>query len=278
MSAKSAKSSHLDGEALESALRRHLRGEVRFDNGSRALYATDGSNYRQVPIGVVLPKDTDDVIAAVSVCREHSAPVLCRGGGTSLAGQCCNVAVVLDFSKYMAQILEVDPERRMARVQPGVILDHLRSAAEKHNLTFGPDPASHSRCTLGGMIGNNSCGVHSVMAGKTDENIEELEILTYDGVRMRVGATSDDELESIIREGGRRGEIYAGLKRLRDQYADEIRARYPKIPRLLKFEPIGLEGVDERLVSDMKAKGLNLENLALLPEGKGWLLVEFGGE
>src|SRR6266853_2836526 len=170
------RSAQLDASALESALRRHLRGEVRFDSGSRALYATDGSNYRQVPIGVVLPKDTDDVIAAISVCREHSAPVLCRGGGTSLAGQCCNVAVVLDFSKYMAAIMEVDPGRRIARVQPGVILDQLRSAAEKHNLTFGPDPASHSRCTLGGMIGNNSCGVHSVMAGKTDENIEELEI------------------------------------------------------------------------------------------------------
>src|SRR5690348_15269263 len=124
--------SGLDSGALESALRRHIRGEVRFDNGSRALYATDGSNYRQVPIGVVLPRDNDDVIGAVSICREHSAPLLPRGGGTSLAGQCCNVAVVLDFSKYMAQIIEIDPVRRKARVQPGVILDHLRAAAEKH--------------------------------------------------------------------------------------------------------------------------------------------------
>lgn len=216
---------------LESALRRRVRGEVRFDNGSRALYATDGSNYRQVPIGVVLPRDADDVIAAISVCREHGAPVLCRGGGTSLAGQCCNVAVVLDFSKYMANIVELDPDRRIARVQPGVILDHLRSAAEKHNLTFAPDPATHSRCTLGGMIGNNSCGVHSVMAGKTDDNIEELEILTYDGLRMRVGQTSDAELDNIIREGGRRGEIYAGLKSIRDQYAGLVRQKFPNIPR-----------------------------------------------
>ena len=119
------------------------------------------------------------------VCREFGAPLLCRGGGTSLAGQCCNVAVVLDFSKYMGNILEIDPERRIARVQPGVVLDHLRNAAEKHHLTFGPDPASHDRCTIGGMIGNNSCGVHSVMAGKTDDNIEELEVVTYDGTRMR---------------------------------------------------------------------------------------------
>jgi FAD/FMN-containing dehydrogenase/Fe-S oxidoreductase len=218
-------------EALESVLRRHVRGEVRFDNGSRALYATDGSNYRQVPIGVVLPRSADDAIATISICREQGAPVLCRGGGTSLAGQCCNVAVVLDFSKYMAEIIELDPDRRIARVQPGVILDHLRSASEKHNLTFGPDPASHSRCTLGGMIGNNSCGVHSIMAGKTDANIEELDILTYDGIRMRVGQTSDAELDAIIREGGRRGEIYGGLKAIRDQCAALVRQRYPNIPR-----------------------------------------------
>src|SRR5581483_9648567 len=161
-----------DTSALAEALRKNLRGDVRFDNQSRALYSTDGSNYRQVPIGVVLPRDADDVIAAIALCREFDAPLLCRGGGTSLAGQCCNVAVVLDFSKHMANILEIDPERRIARVQPGVVLDSLRNAAEKYHLTFGPDPATHDRCTLGGMIGNNSCGVHSVMAGKTDDNIE----------------------------------------------------------------------------------------------------------
>src|SRR5579864_4183709 len=210
-SAPSPKSLRIDASGLAEALLKHVRGDVRFDNGSRALYATDGSNYRQVPIGVVLPHDADDVLAAISVCREFSAPLLCRGGGTSLAGQCCNVAVVLDFSKYMRKILEIDPSRRIARVQPGVVLDHLRNAAEKHHLTFAPDPATHDHCTLGGMIGNNSCGVHSVMAGKTDDNIEELEILTYDGVRLTVGATTEDELQQIIRQGGRRGEIYSGL-------------------------------------------------------------------
>ncbi|HET7890795.1 MAG TPA: FAD-binding oxidoreductase, partial [Candidatus Sulfotelmatobacter sp.] len=167
-----SKFSAAHASGLAEALRKNIRGEVRFDNGSRALYATDGSNYRQVPIGVVLPLDADDVIAAISVCREFGAPLLCRGGGTSLAGQCCNVAVVLDFSRHMANILEIDPARRIARVQPGVVLDNLRNAAEKHHLTFAPDPASHDRCTLGGMIGNNSCGVHSIMAGKTDDNIE----------------------------------------------------------------------------------------------------------
>src|SRR6266496_3955863 len=220
-----------DSRALESDLRRQVHGEVRFDSGSRALYATDGSNYRQVPIGIVIPRDNDDVIATIATCREHGAPVLCRGGGTSLAGQCCNVAVVLDFSKYMAKILDIDPTRRLARVLPGVVLDHLRAAAEKHHLTFAPDPATHDRCTLGGMIGNNSCGVHSVMAGKTDDNIEELEILTYGGLRLEVGATSEQALESLIRAGGRVGDIYGGLKTLRDQYAHLIRERYPDIPR-----------------------------------------------
>ncbi len=217
--------------ALEAALRARISGEVRFDASTRALYATDGSSYRQVPIGVVLPRSYDDVIATIATCREHNAPVLSRGGGTSLAGQCCNVAVVIDFSKYLANILEIDPARKLARVQPGVILDHLRNAAEKHHLTFAPDPATHDRCTLGGMIGNNSCGVHSVMAGKTDDNIEALDILTYDGLRMKVGATTPDELAQIIRAGGRRGEIYSRLKTIADTYGDLVRTRYPNIPR-----------------------------------------------
>src|ERR1700685_1083744 len=150
---------------LERELKREVRGEVRFDRGSRAMYSTDGSNYRQIPIGLVVPRDAEDVAAAMAACRDYGAPLLPRGGGTSLAGQCCNSAVILDFTKYMSSILEIDPVRRIAPVEPGVVLDQLRTAAEKHHLTFAPDPASHDRCTLGGMIGNNSCGVHSIMAG-----------------------------------------------------------------------------------------------------------------
>jgi FAD/FMN-containing dehydrogenase/Fe-S oxidoreductase len=224
-------SSHTDVKGLAEALRFEIRGDVRFDQGSRALYATDGSNYRQVPMGVVLPRDANDVLAAISLCRQFGAPLLCRGGGTSLAGQCCNVAVVLDFSKHMADILEIDPARRIARVQPGVVLDRLRNAAEKHHLTFAPDPASHDRCTIGGMIGNNSCGVHSVMAGKTDDNIEELEVVTYDGVRMSVGQTSSDLLQAFNAESGRRGEIYRSLTNISNNYGDLIRKRFPAIPR-----------------------------------------------
>ncbi len=221
----------VDAAGLAAALAREVGGEVRFDAGSRALYAADASNYRQVPIGVVVPRDLDDVVATVATCRRFGAPLLSRGGGTSLAGQCCNVAVVLDYSKYLHHVLEIDPDQRRARVQPGTVLDVLRDAAEAHHLTYGPDPATHDRCTLGGMIGNNSCGVHSVMAGMTSDNVEELEVLTYDGLRLRVGATSDDELARIEAAGGRRAEIYGRLRALRDRYADAIRQRYPDIPR-----------------------------------------------
>jgi FAD/FMN-containing dehydrogenase len=216
---------------LERELRRTVRGEVRFDSGSRALYATDASNYRQVPIGVVVPRDENDVRAAVTACRAFKAPLLARGAGTSLAGQSCNVAVVLDFTKYMNGILEVNPDTRTARVQPGVVLDTLRARAEEHRLTFGPDPSTHSRCSLGGMIGNNSCGTHSLIAGKTVDNVHELTVLLYDGTELTVGATSDHELEEIIRAGGRRGQIYAALRSIRDRYAPQIRSKFPQIPR-----------------------------------------------
>ncbi|HET6177651.1 MAG TPA: FAD-linked oxidase C-terminal domain-containing protein [Candidatus Sulfotelmatobacter sp.] len=364
----SAQSDAALAEALHARLRGAVRGEVRFDQGSRALYATDGSNYRQVPIGVVFPHDADDVLAAISTCREFGAPLLCRGGGTSLAGQCCNVAVIVDFSKYMDRILEIDPARRIARVQPGVVLDTLRNAAEKYHLTFGPDPATHDRCTLGGMIGNNSCGVHSVMAGKTDDNIEALDIVTYDGTRLYVGQDFIQDrvaADAFARPGGqdepcgdsrprlsggpevsgrsRATEIYSALKQIADDYADQVRARYPNIPRrvsgynlnyllpengfhiaralvgsegtcatvleatcrlvesppvrvlavvafpdifecadripeILAHKPIGLEGFDDLLVYYERLKGLNSEGLALLPEGGGWLMVEFGGQ
>ncbi|HEX5464934.1 MAG TPA: FAD-binding and (Fe-S)-binding domain-containing protein [Burkholderiales bacterium] len=329
--------------ALEKTLRAKIEGEVRFDPGSRALYATDGSNYRQVPIGVVVPKTVDDVVAAVAACHDVGAPILARGGGTSLAGQCCNVAVVIDFSKYLRRIVALEPDDRYAWVEPGVVLDDLRDAAEKHHLTFAPDPSTHTHNTLGGMIGNNSCGVHSVMGGKTVDNIESLEILTYDGLRMHVGATDERALAAIIAEGGRRGEIYAALKALRDRYADRIRTHFPRIPRrvsgynldqllpesgfnvaralvgsestcvmvleatarlvaspqvrsllvlgyddvysagdhvmeVLEHQPIGLEGIDDGLIRDMKRIGLHPQDVALLPPGGGWLLVEFGGD
>ncbi len=216
---------------LESDLRATVRGEIRFDAASRALYATDASNYRQTPIGVVIPRDAADVEATLAACRRLGAAVLPRGAGTSLAGQCCNVAVVLDFSKYMRRLVSLDPERKSAVVEPGIVLDRVREAAEQHHLTFAPDPATHSRCTIGGMIGNNSCGTHSVMGGLTANNIRSLDVVLYDGTRMTVGATTEEEITAIIARGGRASAIYAGMRRIRDRYADEIRRRFPQIPR-----------------------------------------------
>ncbi len=223
--------SGVDGAALERALRAELSGEVRFDIGSRAMYSTDASNYRFLPIGVVLPRDADDAARGVAVCRRFAVPVLSRGGGTSLAGSTCNDAVVLDFSKYMHGVLEIDWEHKRARVQPGCVTDDLKRMTLARGLVFGPDPATHENNTFGGMIGNNSCGTHAHMAGKCAENIDELEILTYDGLRMRVGSTTEEELLRIIAQGDRRGDIYRRLLTLRNKYADLIRLRFPDIPR-----------------------------------------------
>ncbi|MGA9549008.1 MAG: FAD-binding oxidoreductase, partial [Rhodomicrobium sp.] len=216
---------------LAKVLKARVEGEVRFDDMSRALYSTDASNYRQVPIGVVIPKTIDDVVTTIACCREYGAPFLSRGGGTSLCGQSCNAAVMADFSKYLNRIIGIDFEKKLARVQPGCNLDILRNAAEKHHLTFGPDPSTHDHNTLGGMMGNNSCGVHSVYAGRTADNVEELDIVTYRGLRLKVGRTSPSELRGIIAAGGAKGEIYRRLAALRDRYADLIRRNYPKIPR-----------------------------------------------
>jgi len=329
--------------ALADALAQRTTCEIHFDAAHRAAYAADASNYRQLPIGVVVPRTVDDVVTAMAICREHDVPVLARGGGTSQCGQCVNVAVVMDTSKYLNRVLAIDATAMTARVEPGLVCDALRDAAEQHGLTFGPDPATHSRCTLGGMIGNNSCGAHSVMAGKTVENVEALEILTYDGTRMWVGATSEAEIDDIVRAGGRRGEIYARLRALRDRYAESIRAQFPRIkrrvsgynldqllpengfhvaralvgsegtcactlqavtrlvrspphrgllilgfadiyaagdavPQILPFAPIATEGLDERLIGGLRERGLRLADIALLPAGRAWLMIEFGGD
>jgi FAD/FMN-containing dehydrogenase/Fe-S oxidoreductase len=339
----------VDAAALEAELQRHVDGEVRFDDGSKAMYAVDASNYRQVPIGVVVPKSKEDVVQTIAACRKFGAPVLSRGGGTSLAGQCCNIAIVIDWSKYMHGVLEVNTRERWARVLPGTVCDELRKRALKDSnnlLNWGPDPATHNHCCLGGMIGNNSCGAHAQMSGKTDNNIEELEVLLYDGTRMTVGWMTDHELDERIRTGGREGDVYRYLKSLRDRYADLIREKYPPIPRRVSgynldqllpgedgrfnlarslvgsegtlvtvleakcrlidakaervvlmlgypdvyqaadhvtdinpFQPTALEGLDHRLYENMQKKGgPHRRYLDLLPQGKGWLMAEFGAD
>ncbi len=216
---------------LQAALRRALRGEISFDAGTSAVYATDSSNYRQVPLGVVFPLDHDDVVTAMRVCAEYDAPVLARGAGTSLAGQACNVAVVLDTSRHMTKILEIDPVARIARVQPGVVLDDLQRAAEEYGLTFGPDPATHAWCTLGGMIGNNSCGSHALYAGKTVDNVDRLTVVEYGGATFEVGAYDDAAYAAAVARGGRLAEVLEGLREIGHQHAERVRARFPDIPR-----------------------------------------------
>ncbi len=224
--------STVDVDGLVAALRREVRGEVRDDAATRGAYATDASNYRQVPIVVVVPRDIDDVVAAVAVCRRFGAPLFSRGGGTSLGGQCCNEAVLLDFAKYVNQVESVDERARTAVVQAGCVLDELNKATRRHGgLVFGPKPATHNHCTVGGMLGNDSCGSTAQWSGTTGGNVRRLEILTYDGTRMWVGATSDEEYQSIVDTGGRRAEIYRAVRELRDRYADQIRERFPDIPR-----------------------------------------------
>ena len=330
---------------LEARLTRFIEGEVRFDDGSKAMYAVDSSNYRQVPIGVVIPKSIDDVIQTVALCREFEVPLLSRGGGTSLAGQCCNTAIVIDWSKYLGQILSIDPVRRLGTVRPGCVCDNLRNAAGKYQLTFGPDPATHDHCTLGGMLGNNSCGMHAQMAGSVASNTEAMDVLLYDGTRMHLGWTTEEEMRSESSKPGRVGQIYASLLALRNKYADRIRERYPNIPRrisgynldqlipdgegrinlaravvgsegtlvtilsatlrlvhnppfqtlvvlgypdvyqagdhipeVLESKPMGLEGIDSFLLENMKKKGLHVNDIGSLPEGKGWLLVQLPGD
>jgi len=333
----------VDVAALEADLRNAVDGEIRFDPGSRAAYSTDGSNFRQVPIGVVVPRTVEAAVTTVAVCRSHGAPVLSRGGGTSLAGQCTNTGVVIDWSKYCNRLVSVDPDNRRCVVEPGIVLDELNRRLAPHGLRYGPEPATHPNCTLGGMIGNNSCGATAQRTGKVVDNTLGLEVLCYDGTRFWCGPTSNDDLVSVVSEGGRRAEIYEQLRRLADVYGDEIRRRYPDIPRrvsgynldsllpernfnvaaalvgsestlvtvlhaelalvpvvkartlvvlgypdvaraaravpaILPHEPIALEGLDRRLIRGEQIKHMHPPGLDELPEGNGWLMVQFGGE
>jgi FAD/FMN-containing dehydrogenase/Fe-S oxidoreductase len=328
---------------LKHDLRAEVDGEVRFDAGTRGAYSTDASNFRQVPLGVVLPRTVDAAVAAVAACRRHDAPVLSRGGGTSLAGQCTNRAVVIDWTKYCHRVVSVDPERRRCVVEPGIVLDELNRRLAPHGLRYGPEPATHPNCTLGGMIGNNSCGATAQRTGKVVDNTPRLEVLLYDGTRFWCERTDDERYAEILAAAGRRAEIYAQLRELADDYAEEIRARFPDIPRrvsgynldsllpehgfdvaglligsestlatvlraelelvpvvkertlvvigypsvaeaadavpdIVAHEPIALEGLDRRLVRDQQIKHEHGEAIEQLPEGSGWLMVQFGGE
>lgn len=317
--------------------------EVRFDAASRAVYASEASNYRQPPLGVVIPKSVADLVTTVQICAENDVAMYPRGAGTSMCGQSVNKAICIDHSKYLNEIEAIKADRHIAVVQPGVICDQLKQAAATHGLTFGPDPATHSRCTLGGMIGNNSCGAHSVMAGKTVENTERLEVLTSSGEHFWVGPTDDAAFREHLAAGGERARIVKGLKSLVDRYEDVIRSGFPTlkrrvsgynldqllpengfniaralvgtegtcvtvlraemkliqnipervlvvlgfnnifeaadcVPDLLPLSPIAMEGLDDGIIGGLKELGLRLDDIAELPPGQAWLMVEFGAD
>lgn len=218
-------------EALGRELARAVTGEVRFDATTRAAYTSDSSNYRQVPLGVVLPRDEQDVQAVARIAAEAGAALVARGGGTSLAGQACNEAVVVDMSRHMTRILELDPGKRTARAEPGVVLDDLRREAARYGLTFGPDPATHAWCTLGGMVGNNSCGTHGLYAGKTSDNVESLRVVLAGGDALEVGSYSAPREATATAFGGRLGELLKGLRVIDERYGALAAERFPDIPR-----------------------------------------------
>jgi FAD/FMN-containing dehydrogenase/Fe-S oxidoreductase len=333
--------------AVERELGERVDGEVFFDAGTRGAYSTDASNFRQVPIAVVTPSTTEAAAEAVAVCRRHHLPVVSRGGGTSLAGQCCNEAVVIDFSRHCNRLLAVDVDARTCVVEPGIVLDDLNRQLAATGLRYGPEPATHPNCTIGGMIGNNSCGATAQRTGKVVDNIVSLDVLLHDGTRFTARPLDDEAYAALVSgadgQSPRVVELHRRLRRLRDDHADLIRDRYPDIPRrvsgynldsllpehgfdiagflvgseatlvtvlraelnlvpvvaartlvvlgyddiaaaadavpdIVEHEPIALEGIDHYLLHDQRLKQMNLEGLDQLPEGYGFLMVQFGGE
>jgi FAD/FMN-containing dehydrogenase/Fe-S oxidoreductase len=327
----------------ERDLRERVDGQVCFDAGTRAAYSTDASNFRQVPIAVVQPRTVEAAAETVAVCHQHRLPIVSRGGGTSLAGQCTNEAVVIDFSRHCHRLVSVDTERRRCVVEPGIVLDSLNAQLAPTGLRFGPEPATHPNCTLGGMIGNNSCGATAQRTGKVVDNIASLEVLLHDGTRFTARALDDDDYAAVAIGDDRVAELHRRLRRLRDEHADLLRGRYPDIPRrvsgynldsllpehgfdvagflvgsestlvtvlraelelvpvveartlvvlgygdiaqaadavpsIVEHQPIALEGVDHFLLYDQRLKGKNTEALDQLPEGDGYLMVQFGGD
>jgi FAD/FMN-containing dehydrogenase/Fe-S oxidoreductase len=216
---------------LAAELRQAIRGEVRFDAVSRALYSTDASIYEIEPIGVVIPRDADDVQAVLEITRRARVPILPRGAGTSLAGQTVGHAVVLDFSKYMNRVLEIDPKAGWARVQPGVVRSDLVATLAPMKLIFGPDTSTANRATIGGMVGNNSSGSRSIVYGKTVDAVVSVRALLAGGEAVTLGPLSADEVAGRARLDGPEGMLYRRVPEIIDRTRDEVARRFPKIQR-----------------------------------------------
>ncbi|MDP6548940.1 MAG: FAD-linked oxidase C-terminal domain-containing protein [Dehalococcoidia bacterium] len=252
-------------EELAQELGRRVSGEVRFDAFSRVLYSTDASIYQMEPVGVVIPRSVEDVLAVVEVARANGVPALPRGGGTALAGQTVNHAIVVDFSKYLNQLLEVNREEHWARVQPGIVLEQLNKQLSAHGLQYAPDPTTANRACVGGGIGNNTCGAHSVIYGKTLDHVKELDVVLADGTQTRFRPLEAHELENKLSAAGLESDIYRGVRRIARENLAEIVARYPKIMRRVSGY-----NVDEFLGDDP----FNLSRMVVGSEGTLCVVTE----
>ena len=281
---KGASISASEVNAIADRLRGQIAGEVRMDHYNRLMYSTDASIFQMTPVGVVVPRTADDVEATIRIAREHGVPVTPRGGGTALAGQTTNHTIVMDFSKYMRNVLEVSPEERWARVQPGIVNNHLSAAVRQYGLMYGPDPVTSARATVGGGIGNNSCGPHSVLYGKTLDHILEVDAVLSDGSRAHFSPVVGEVLEDKLARDDLEGAIYRETRRLAWEHSDEIAQRFPRIlrrvmgynlddftgdgPMNLTRAVVGSEGT---LVAVTEAR----VNLVPLPRYKGLGVVHF---
>ena len=247
-----------DTQALVEELGRHVEGEVRFDKMTRAIYSTDASIYQIEPIGVVIPRTDEDVIAVIETARKYGVPVLPRGGGTSLAGQTVGRAIVIDFSNHMRSVVEINAEEGWVRTQPGIILDELNRQLAPHGLHFAPDPSTSNRGNVGGALGNNSCGAHSIVWGKTVDNVLELQAVLSNGEKAKLGPLNGEGLETKMRSDSLEGEIYRKLLTIAEANRDEVQARYPKILRRVSGY-----NLDELMGAD----GLNMARFVVGSEG-----------
>jgi FAD/FMN-containing dehydrogenase len=226
-------------------LRKNLKGELYTDALQTGIYATDASNYQMKPMAVAVPKDAEDVRQIIDWASKYKIPVMARGGGTSLVGQTVTDGLVIDFTKYMNQILEVNTTQSWAIVQPGIVRDVLNQQLAAQALHFAPDPATTSRATIGGMIANNSSGTRSIMYGKTIDHVLELEVLLADGTIIQCKNLNAGELESKLEENSNEGEIYRKLFSIVQSNRQEIIDRFPKVMRR-----VGGYNLDEFLESD----------------------------
>ncbi len=274
----------MNSQDLIQALARQVRGEIRFDKLSRLLYSTDASIYQIEPLGVVLPRDKEDVVATIEIAAQAGVPVLSRGGGSSLAGQAVGRGIILDFSKYMNAVLELNQEKRWARVQPGITLDVMNRRLGTHGLKFGPDPSSGNRATVGGTLGNNGTGAHSILYGMSVKQTIETETVLADGTLARLGPVTHEQARKLAQEASLLGAIYRQVPDLLDRHAEAIQDDFPRTWRRaggynLDYARNGDLNLAKLMAGSEGTLGAMVETtlrLHPLPKVKGLVIVEFG--